>query len=327
MEQQKKSVAILGARGMLGRALVEEFTRAGTYDVTAWDRADVDVTDDAALRTALSDLWPDIIINATAYNAVDACEEDAAERAKAEALNAHAPGVMARIAADLQATFVHYSTDYVFDGERPRVNGRPAPGCCGQKCPGCQYRGPRETLPYFQYQEIDDTNPLSVYGRTKRDGERAVERNGSQYYILRLSKLFGAPALAEGAKKSFFDVMRAVGEKARATGDVVKAVDGETSCFTYAPDLAAATRAIIEEEAERGIYHTVNSGACTWYEAVKELYALLGWDDITVEPVSPGAFPRPARRPSSSVLRSKKRALLRDYRAALREYYAEEHVQ
>ncbi len=318
---EKKSVLILGAKGMLGCALTKEFVRAGMYDVTAWDREDVDITDFVLLREKISTLWPDIIINATAYNAVDLCEEDDDdEYAKARVLNVDAPGVLAEIATGLQSIFVHYSTDYVFDGERPAVNGKQAPGCCGQKCSGCQYRGPLETLPYFQYQEIDDTHPLSRYGLTKRDGERAVEKKGSQYYIIRLSKLFGAPAQAEGAKKSFFDVMRTVGEEARTTGDVVKAVDGETSCFTYAPDLAAETRAILEEDAPRGIYHVVNSGACTWYQAVTELYAMIGLDDVRVQAVAPEAFPRPARRPSSSVLRTKKRAPLRDYRDALREY-------
>ena len=316
-----RDIVIIGAKGMLGQALVDVFAQDEAYAVTAWDREDVDVTDATALRAKLTELWPDLIINATAYNAVDACEEDDAAYAKARALNADAPGTLARIAADLQATLVHYSTDYVFDGERPRVNNHPAPGCCGQKCSGCQYRGPEETIDYRAYQEIDDPHPLSRYGQTKRDGEVAVAKNASQYYIIRLSKLFGAPAKAEGAKRSFFDVMLDVGRAAQRDGTTVKAVDGEVSCFTYAPDLAAETKAIIEDEAPRGIYHVVNSGPCTWYEATKELYALTGLDDVAVVPVAPSAFPRPAQRPSSSVLRTTKRAPLRDYREALKAYF------
>ncbi len=314
-----KTVLILGAKGMLGQALVEVFRDDARYSVIAWDREECDVTDTTMLSQAIAQLWPDIIINATAYNAVDACEESDEEYAKAKKLNTEVPGALARNAAQLQATFVHYSTDYVFDGERPTVNGRPAPGCCEQKCKGCQYRGPEETIPYRAYQEIDDPRPLSRYGQTKYEGEKQVAKNGSHYYIIRLSKLFGAPARAEGAKRSFFDVMREVGEKAQRDGTCVKAVDGEISCFTYAPDLAAETKTIIEDEEPRGIYHVVNDGPCTWYEAAKELYKILKMD-VCVKPVPPSAFPRPAQRPSSSVLRTTKRAPLRDYRDALKEY-------
>ncbi len=313
------NVLIIGAQGMLGQALVAAFGEDEAYHVTAWDRAEIDVTDTPAAREKITALWPDIIINATAYNAVDACEEDDAEYAKAQALNTRVPGELAKIAASLQATFVHYSTDYVFDGQRPRVNGRRGPGCCGQKCQKCRYMGPEENFPYWPYCENDDANPLSRYGQTKRDGERAVEKYGSRYYIIRLSKLFGAPATAPGAKRSFFDVMRDVGVKAQRDGTCVTAVDGETSCFTYAPDLAVETKAIIEDAAPSGIYHVVNSGPCTWYEAAKTLYEILGMD-VCVKPVPPSAFPRPAQRPASSVLISTKRSPLRDYREALREY-------
>ncbi len=315
-----ETVVIIGAKGMLGRALCDVFERDSAYTVHAWDREDIDITDAQALRERLTAVWPELIINAAAYNAVDACETDDAEYAAAVALNTTAPGELARISASLQATLVHYSTDYVFDGKRPTVNGRPGNECCGNRCHGCQYRGPEETIEYRMYREEDDPHPISRYGQTKYEGERAVQANASRYYIIRLSKLFGAPALSKDAKRSFFDVMRTVGEQARKEHTSVRAVDGEISCFTYAPDLAAETRAIVEDNAPRGIYHVVNSGPCTWYDAVMELYTQLGWTDITVEPVPPSEFPRPARRPSSSVLCTTKRPPLRDYREALREY-------
>lgn len=315
-----QSVLILGAQGMLGQSLVEIFNSDDRYSVTAWDREDIDVTDEKRLRGEIATLWPDIIINATAYNAVDMCEEDDQEYKKARELNSIVPGNLASIASGLQAVFVHYSTDYVFDGERPHVNGQRGPGCCGQKCDGCQYRGNEETVPYWQYQEIDDPHPISRYGHSKRDGEIAVEKNGSRYYIIRLSKLFGRAAQADGAKRSFFDVMFEAGRKAQKTGSVVKAVDDEVSCFTYAPDLAAETKSIIEDGMKSGIYHGVNSGACTWFEAAQELYAIKELEDVVLEPVGSDAFPRAAKRPSSSVLKTKKRPPLRDYRDALKEH-------
>ncbi len=309
-----KSVLIIGAKGMLGQELVRVFSEGGEYSVTAWDREDIDVTNAKETREKVMDLWPDVIINAAAYNAVDLCETDEMEKKKAEALNGVAPGLLADIANDLQSTIVHYSTDYVFDGEQPkyREQGRRAPGCCGSSCSGCSYLDPSGE--FDGYREYDMPKPLSVYGKTKLCGEQEVEKQCQSHYIIRLSKLFGKPALAEGAKRSFFDV---IAEKARTEG-VVKVVDGEKSCFTYAPDLAKKTRELVET-APFGIYHVVNTGAVTWYEATKKLFEIAGIE-ATVEPVSPEIFPRPAKRPSQSVLISTRTEPLRSWEEAVQEY-------
>lgn len=383
----KQSILILGAKGMLGQELVRVFSDAGTptpssrtldtppqaggeanlYSVTAWDREDIDVTDEKVLRQKVTDLWPDVIINATAYNAVDLCETSDEERKKAEMLNTKVPGMLADIANTLQSTIVHYSTDYVFDGERPKYRGTPstpsgrAPGCCGARCAGCSYFGPEET--FDGYREYDLPNPLSVYGKTKYEGEREVEKRCQNHIIIRLSKLFGKPALAEGAKRSFFDVMLekagynlksyvdaggANPEKSQTTSgqvgstndantstpsvpktghlplktegekNILKVVDGEKSCFTYAPDLAKKTRELVELE-EGGIYHIVNTGAVTWFEAAKKLFEIAGVE-AEVQAVTPDAFPRPAKRPSFSVLISKRTEPLRSWEEAVREY-------
>jgi dTDP-4-dehydrorhamnose reductase len=310
----KKTVLIIGAQGMLGQELVKEFSR-DAYDVVAWDRNDIDVTQHDVLTEKITTLWPDIIINATAYNAVDLCEQDDTEYAKARALNSETPGILAKIAASLQAVFVHYSTDYVFDGQRPQYLKGRAPQCCGQRCKGCQYMGPEESLPYFAYTEDDRPHPISRYGQSKYGGEQNVARNGSQYYIIRLSKLFGLPASSAHAKRSFFDMMLEMGRK----NDEVKVVNGEVSCFTYAPDLAHATREIIEVERPSGIYHVTNSGACTWYDGVKELYRLAKLPTKII-PVESSEFPRPAKRPQSSVLVATKIDPLRSWQEALAEY-------
>ena len=315
------SVLIIGSKGMLGQALTKTFSSDKNYEVTAWDKEEVNLTDLEATREKIVELWPDIIINASAYNAVDLCENDDIEYKKAQKLNTVVPGELAEMAAGLQAVFVHYSTDYVFDGKRPVYKSQSgvAPGCCGQKCPGCQYKGSEETLDYFAYREQDLPRPLSRYGKTKYEGELAVERKGSKYFIVRLSKLFGAPAIIEGAKKSFFDIMMEVGKN----NSQVKAVDSETSCFTYAPDLAEATKLLIQSQPSFGIYHLTNEGAVTWYEAVVELYKLIGLD-TKILPVKPEEFPRPAPRAESSVLINTKLdesiAPMRPWTEALREH-------
>ena len=310
-----KSVLILGAKGMLGQELVRIFLSDQNYAVTAWDREECDVTDFFSLAKKVADLWPDIIINAVAYNAVDACEESDDAYARAQKINADMPGELAKIAHTLQAIIVHYSTDYVFDGERPRQkDGKPS-GCCGTKCDGCRYNGPEESFPYFSYNEKDLPRPMSRYAQTKYVGEQNIEKQGGAYYIIRLSKLFGKPGVGEGAKKSFFDIMKAKGK-----GDgAVRVVNGEMSKFTYAPDLARATKSLIEDNAAPGIYHLVNEDAATWYDGAKELYALMN-TNVTVTSIAPEELPRPARRSASSVLLNTKRPRLRDYREALKEY-------
>lgn len=283
------------------------------YEVHAWDREDLDLSDEQEVRAKVTELWPDIIINASAYNAVDACEDLDEEYEKARMINSLAPGVLSDIANDFRSTIVHFSTDYVFDGKRPRYRGEGrAPGCCGSGCRGCSYFG---SLNFDGYREHDLPQPLSRYGETKYAGEMAVEKGTDQHYIIRLSKLFGAPAQAEGAKRSFFDVMLERGREEKE----VSAVHDENSAFTYAPDLAKETRALIEEGALFGVYHLTNSGSATWYEATRKLYDLAGFA-TTVRPVPASEFPRPAQRPAQSYLVNTKREAVRGWEEALKEY-------
>lgn len=282
------TVLILGAKGMLGQELVRVFSRDRKYVVTAWDREEIDVTDFERLASSVEGLGPDIILNAVAYNAVDQCETDEAEYTKAELLNVEVPEKLAQISQKLGCILVHYSTDYVFDGS--------------------QKSG---------YDEKAQPQPLSRYGETKRAGEVAVLESEARAYVIRLSKLFGKPASSTTGKRSFFDAML---EKSKSFSHV-NVVDDERSCFTYAPDLAETTQALIEDQVPFGIYHLPNEGGATWYEAVQELHQL-AQIETKVIPVTVEAYPRPAKRPASSILLNTKRPKLRDYREALAEYLA-----
>lgn len=308
MEQKK--VLILGSLGMLGQELVRTFSRNEQYTVTAWDKEDIDIANFALLEERLGSLQPDVVINAAAYNAVDRCEEDDAEYEKALLLNRDVPGFLARMSVKMGFLLVHYSTDYVFDGALEE--NKMKTGCCGGGCCGAGAAG---SSPQVGYTEAVLPNPLSRYGESKYAGERAVREQAKRYYLIRLSKLFGRPGKSAQAKKSFFAVML---EQAEGQGDV-RAVDDEKSCFTYAPDLASATEELIESGDNFGTYHLVNEGAATWYEAALELYRLAG-KQVQVFSVRSDSFPRPARRPSCSVLLNTKRPQLRHYTAALREY-------
>lgn len=302
-------VLIIGAKGMLGQELFSVFKKDKSYKVTAWDKEEIDITDSKQVQDKIAKLAPDVILNAAAYNAVDLCEKNKVEFEKAKNLNSKAPGYLAKIAKKIGAVLVHYSTDYVFDGF-PEI---PEPQGCSHSCGSCGLH--QGFVPQIGFDENATPEPIQKYGKTKLAGEEAVQKNGEKYYIIRLSKLFGKPGKSKSGKKSFFDVMLGLGKKNKE----VKVVDEETSCFTYAPDLAKKTKEILESKKPFGIYHVFNESACTWYEAVVELYKVAKIKTKVI-PISGAEFSRPAQRPYVSILLNTKLNPLRNYKSALKEY-------
>ncbi|MFA4817314.1 MAG: NAD(P)-dependent oxidoreductase [Parcubacteria group bacterium] len=311
----KKNILIIGAKGMLGQELVRVFGRDKDYAVIAWDKEEIDIINQKQAAKLISVLKPKIIINSAAYNAVDKCEQDKKEFALAKKINGLAPGYLAKIAKKIGATFVHYSSDYVFNGE-PMINFEPEG--CTHSCSSCNLH--QNFIPQIGFDENAKPKPISNYGKSKLLGEKEVQKIKGKSYIIRLSKLFGKPAKTEGAKRSFFDVMLEAGKKHK----IVKAVDEETSCFTYAPDLAKKTKEIIESKKPFGIYHVTNSDPCTWYGAVVELYRQAKIR-TKVMPVDSDEFPRPAKRPYCSTLINTKLNPLRSYKDALKDYLKLRH--
>lgn len=306
-------VLIIGSKGMLGQELVGVFEADKNYSVTGWDKEDIDITDFSGSEEKIFQLKPQIIINAAAYNAVDKAEESEGDFKLAKAINGEAPGNLAKIAKSIGAKFVHYSSDYVFDGRSPRNSA----GCSGF-CASCPMGGHKKELKFDGYKEDDLPNPISRYGFSKLLGEESVKKYGKNYYIIRLSRLFGKPAISSGAKKSFFDVMLEAGKKNKE----VKVVKDEMSNFTYASDLAEATKKLVESKKPSGIYHITNSGAVSWYAAVKELYKMAGLKTKII-PVTADEFPRPARRAKNSTLINTKLKPLRNYKEALKEHLSQ----
>ena len=224
-------VVVVGARGRLGMAILREF---GPHaDVVGLARADLDITDDAAVLARITAERPQLIINCSAYNAVDAAEDD-----PLTALNVNAMGVraLARAAQSAAATFVHYSTDFVFDGKSDR--------------------------PYL---ESDQTNPQSVYGASKLLGEWFAA-DVARHYVLRVESLF-----SEQRTGSAGGIVARIEEDA----EVAVFVD-RTVSPAYVDDIAAATRAIVERAVPAGVYHCVNAGHCSWWEFAEEAARLLG---------------------------------------------------
>lgn len=294
---------------MLGQELVRFFKSDKDYEVTAWDKSEIDITDNKQLEKSIFKLKPEIIINAAAYNAVDRCEKDKDEYASAKKINGIVPKNLAKISRQLDAVFIQYSSDYIFNGI-PEI---PEPTGCGGACAMCHLH--EGFVPEIGFDEDAIPDPIQKYGKTKLMGEIAVQKNCENFYIIRTSKLFGKPAKSKDAKKSFFDTMLEIGKKQKE----IRVVDEETSLFTYTPDLAKKTKEIIEAKKPFGIYHVANQGACTWYEAVVELYKMAKMKTKVV-PVGSKEFSRPAKRPYVSTLLNTKLNPLRNYKLALREY-------
>lgn len=279
----QKKVLILGSQGTLGQALVNEFSASG-YDVTGWDKGDADVTS-VQIAEQITALHPEIIINATAYNAVDKAESEGAEKELAFTLNADVPGKLAAIAKMTDAVFVHYSTDNVFKGDK--VEG---------------------------FTETDIPDPVNVYGQTKYDGEKNVAKSGDKYYIIRLSRLFGIKGISPASKKSFVEIMLE-----KLSEPELTVMNVEKASLTYAPDLAKLTLQLIESGLPWGIYHGANEGECTWYEWAQEIFRLKGIGP-KLSPATQPPVPRPAARPQFSRLLNTKLPLQRSWQEALKEF-------
>jgi dTDP-4-dehydrorhamnose reductase len=274
-----RRVLVLGAKGTLGGQLMRLYPEA-----IGWDREDIDVLDHAALRSRLDGLGfvPLAVLNCVAFNDVDGAE-DYPERAFA--LNAEFPGRLAQWTKEKSVPLVHYSTNYVFDGARG------------------------------EYRESDAPSPLSAYGRSKWRGEQLVAANGGQWYLVRTAVIFGPKGASELSKKSFVDLMVDLAAKR----DSIEAVADEVNSVTYAVDLAAGTRSLLEAAPPAGIYHVTNGGEASWYDFAREIYRIRG-KSTTVLPVPSTRFPRKAKRPPRAVLLNTQLPPMRPWQDALADF-------
>ncbi len=286
-----KKILILGALGNLGGPLNNIFKKDSNYTVISWDKEELDITKKEEIFTKIKKINPNIIINTASYNAVDNCEEDKHQFELAKEINGVAPGNLAKLCVEINAILIHYSTDYVFPGNKS-----------------------------MGYEEKDRPNPVNKYGESKYLGEQniakvALNNPSLIWYIIRTSKLFGPKGENPSAKPSFFDIMLKLSKKMNE----LDVVDEEISCFTYTLDLAKKTKELIDKEVPKGIYHITNAGALSWYNACKLLFKIAKVD-TKINPVDGNSFPRPAERPQYSALLTTKIRPLRKLEDALKEY-------
>ena len=252
---------VTGAGGMLGRDLLTVLAEDGEA-VVGLTRAELDVTNEAAVRAAVADHQPDVVVNCAAWTAVDDAEE---HEQQAAAVNAGgAAHLAAACAAARGARLIQLSTDYVFAGDARRP-----------------------------YAEDSPTGPGTAYGRSKLAGEQAVRSllPGASY-VVRTAWLYGAHG------PNFVRTMIRL-ERERPTVDVV---DDQTGQPTWTVDVARQLTTLVRGQAPAGVYHATSSGAATWFDLAREVFGLLGADPSRVRATSSEAVARPARRPSYSVL-------------------------
>lgn len=256
---------VVGAGGQLGAAVAEACRPR--YDVVALTRRDLDAADDVRVADAMRRLRPSVIINAAAYNDVDGAESEPIAALDA---NAFAVRALALAAQELDATLVHYSTDFVFDGTA--------------------------STPYT---ESDRPNPRSVYAVSKLLGEWFA-LDAPRAYVLRVESLFGRVPSGPPSKGTIISIVRTL-----LGGGTAKVFEDRTVTPTYIVDAAAATRHLLERQAPPGIYHCVNSGSCTWYELAREIARLLPCD-ARLAPVRMDDVPLRAARPRYCALSNAK---------------------
>jgi len=215
-------ILIVGTGGRLGAALLREYH--GEHDVAGFNHAQLDLSSFDKIREKLGGTDFDVLINAAAFTNVDLCEQ---QPDRAFRINAEAPRVLAEICGEKNAKLIHFSTDYVFDGEK---------------------RAP--------YTEEDEANPISVYGESKLAGEKNVLATGDQHLVVRVSWVFGPD------RSSFID---GVINRAQES-ETVDAITDKFSTPTYTHDVAKMLSQFFDSDVEGGILHFANAGRCSWQE-------------------------------------------------------------
>lgn len=250
-------VMILGASGLLGQALMREWSGD---EVIGLSSREVDIRDEGKVRKTVESIRPHWIVLAAAYTNVDGCETN---QELAFAVNRDGAANVAKAAGQMSAKLLFVSSDYVFDGTKTSA-----------------------------YEADDNRNPLSVYGRSKAEAEIRLQELMPECSIARTSWLFGAGG------KCFPDTILRLAE----TRPALDVVNDQRGCPTYSVDLARAIIQLCRKDA-KGIVHVTNSGKCTWFEFAREIVGRAGLA-TQVRAITTEQMPRPARRPTYSVLSS-----------------------
>ncbi len=255
-------IVITGAAGQLGQTLVELL--AGEWHTLGLTRNDLDVTSERDVMRTMTDLKPGAIVNCSAFNAVDRAEDEPEEAFR---VNALAVANLARAAQSAGARLVHYSSDFVFDGETDRP-----------------------------YREEDLPRPRGTYAASKLVGEWFA-RDVEVHYVLRVESLFGGVYRSKSSVDRIIDAL--------ASGNTAPVFVDRVVSPSYVEDIAKATAHLLRTRAPAGLYHCVNTGSCTWLELGEEIARQMHVA-ATLQPIRMGDLPLRAPRPRYCALSNEK---------------------
>lgn len=255
-------VLLIGANGQLGRDLSRVFRAAGDVVVAA-TRRDVDVCSEDLVSRIVTETEPDAVLNTSAFHKLEECEKNPALSFQ---VNASAAMTLARACQWSGAVLVHFSTDYVFDGQKSTP-----------------------------YEETDLPSPLNVYGASKVAGEHLIACNTDRYFVMRTCGLYGI-AGSSGKGGNFVENML----KKALAGDAIRVVDDQVLTPTYTADLAEATRRLLLT-GKFGLYHLSSEGQCSWHEFTREIFERARVN-AHLTAAKTGDFPSLVKRPAYSVL-------------------------
>lgn len=274
----RKKVLLLGSTGKMGIALIDIFS-AG-YEVIGKNSRDFNAADFAQVGRLINNTKPDVVINTVAFLGIDPCEK---EPGKAFILNTLYPKLLAGLSNENNFLLIHFSTDAVFNDEK---NGF--------------------------YTEADQPYPLNIYGFTKLGGDCFIKSLAKEYYIFRLSVLFG-----EAVKNTQF--VEKMLQKVNEGSKLLKISSDIISSPTYSKDAAREIKRILENKYEFGVYHIANEGKASLYELMKEIVDYLDLD-VKVKPVSYKSFPCIGIKNTCTPIKSDKIPNLRHWKEAVKEY-------
>ncbi|MBZ0091878.1 MAG: dTDP-4-dehydrorhamnose reductase [Sulfuricellaceae bacterium] len=271
-----KKILLVGKNGQVGWEL--QRTLAPLGHVIARDSRELDLSVPDAIRDAMRDIRPDLVVNAAAYTAVDKAES---EPGLAWAINGDAPGILAEEAKRLNALLVHYSTDYVFDGTQPGA-----------------------------YTEQDTPKPQSVYGQSKLAGEQAVQASGCAHLILRTSWVYG------GRGKNFLLTMLRLAREKEELSVVDDQIGAPTWSRLIAETTAQILAQRQSSSFRDGLYHLTAAGETSWHGFAQAIFAAARLERLPrLRPIPSSEYPLPAPRPKNSVLANDK--LLQNFGLAM----------
>lgn len=255
-------VLVTGSNGQLGFDVINELKKRG-HNAIGIDVKEMDITDSIAVNKVITRADVEAVVHCAAYTAVDAAEDNKEMCSK---VNGYGTENIAKVCKQMDIKMIYISTDYVFNGQGER-----------------------------SWEPEDERNPLNTYGKSKYEGELAVQNNLEKYYIVRIAWVFGENG------NNFIKTMLRLGK----TRDMLTVVDDQIGSPTYTKDLAILLVDMVETD-KYGIYHATNEGFCSWYAFACEIFKQAGMNHVKVTPVDSSAYITKAKRPKNSRMSKEK---------------------